>query len=132
LITVPVILTNTTNTSLLTSWRHTLENGVRVCPPLAVAATAVHIVNAYLNRKSSPNGAKYSAVAAVSTIAIVPFTILFMASTNNELFRREKAALGTSIGVEAGSVELVKKWGRLNLTRSLLPAAGALIACFAL
>ena len=58
--------------------------------------------------------------------------MLFMASTNEELFKREQAALGTSTGVELGSLELVKKWGRLNLTRSFLPAVGALVACFAL
>jgi hypothetical protein len=129
---VPVIFSNTTNAAFLTSWRHTLDNGVRVCPPLAVAATVAHLINAYLNRNFSDDRAKYSAIAAVSTIAIVPFTMLFMASTNEALFKREQAALGTSTGIESGSLELVKKWGRLNMTRSFLPAIGAVVACFAL
>ena len=97
-----------------------------------MAATLAHIVNAYINRSSPSASAKYSVAAAVSTIAIVPFTKLFLAPTNQELFKREKAAFSTSAGVEASSVELVKKWGRLNLMRAFLPAAGALLACFAL
>jgi Domain of unknown function (DUF1772) len=108
-----------------------LDYGVRVGPPFALAATIVHVFNAYVNHNSSGT-AKYSAAAAISTIAIVPFTILLLAPTNKELFKREKAARGTSTGVESSSVELVKKWGRLNLTRSFLPAVGALVACFTL
>ena len=132
LITVPAILNNTTNASILNGWRHTFQYGVKVAPPFAVAATIAHIFNAYINRNSTSVRARYSAIAAVSTIAIVPFTMIFMASANSELFNREQAARGTAAGIEPSSVELVKKWGRLNLTRSLLPAAGALFACFAL
>ena len=55
-----------------------------------------------------------------------------MGSTNEELLKREQAARGTAAGIELGSLELVKKWGRLNMTRAFLPAAGALIACFTL
>ncbi|MCJ1248909.1 hypothetical protein MMC30_006130 [Trapelia coarctata] len=132
LITVPALLTNTTNASLLTCWRHTLQNGLKVCPSFAVAATIVHVLNAYINRDSTSGRAKYFAAAAASTIAIVPFTMILMAPTNEELFKREQTALGTATGVELSSLELVKKWGRLNLTRAFLPAAGALVACFAL
>jgi Domain of unknown function (DUF1772) len=120
------------NASLLTCWRHTLQNGVKVCPPFAVAATITHVFNTYINRNSAFDRAKYSAAAAVSTIAIVPFTMIFLAPTNEELFKREQAARGTATGVELSSLELVKKWGRLNLTRAFLPAAGAVVACFAL
>ena len=106
-----------------------------MCPPLAVVAALAHVLGAYINRNaitSVGGGAKYSLTAAVSTIAIVPFTIFLMSSTNDELFRREQAARGTAADVEPSSLELVKQWGRLNLTRAFLPAAGALIACFAL
>jgi hypothetical protein len=58
--------------------------------------------------------------------------MILMAPTNKELFKREKAACGTATGVELSSLELVKKWGRLNLFRAFLPAVGALVACFAL
>jgi hypothetical protein len=103
-----------------------------VCPSFAVVATVTHVLNAYLNRNSIAGSAKYSAAAAASTIAIVPFTIILMAPTNEELFKREKAARGTATGAELSSLELVKKWGRLNLIRAFLPAAGAMVACFAL
>ncbi len=132
LITVPALLTNTTNASLLTCWRQTLQSGVKVCPSFAVAATIAHVLNAYINHNSTSGRAMYSAAAAASTIAIVPFTKIFMGLTNKELFEREKAAFGTATDVELSSLELVKKWGRLNLTRSFLPAAGALVACFTL
>lgn len=71
-------------------------------------------------------------MAAVSTVAIAPFTFIFMASTNNQLFALQDAARGTSSGVENLAVELVKKWGNLNLTRSILPALGAMIGCLVL
>jgi hypothetical protein len=103
-----------------------------VCPPFAVAATVAHVLNAYINRNSTADCAKYFVAAAASTIAIVPFTMIVMAPTNKELFKREKAARGTATGVELGSLELVKKWGRLNLLRAFLPAAGAVVAGFAL
>jgi hypothetical protein len=103
-----------------------------VCPSFAVAAAIAHVLNAYINRNSTSDRAKYSAAAAASTIAIVPFTMILMAPTNEELFKREQAARGTATGVELSSLELVKKWGRLNLARAFLPAAGALIACFTL
>ena len=103
-----------------------------MCPPFALAAAIAHVLNAYINRNSPSDPAKYSAAAAASTIAIVPFTIIFMKTTNEELFKRERAARGTATGVEPSSRELVKKWGRLNLTRAFLPAVGALVACFTL
>jgi hypothetical protein len=108
-----------------------LDYSINVGPLFALAATIMHIINTYISRNSS-RSAKYSAAAAVSTIAIVPFTKLLLAPTNKELFKREKAARGTATGVESSSVELVKKWGCLNLTRFFFPAAGALIACFTL
>jgi hypothetical protein len=103
-----------------------------VCPSFAVAATIAHVLNAYIHRNSTSDCAKYFAAAAASTIAIVPFTIILIAPTNEELFKQEQAARGTATGVELSSLELVKKWGYLNLTRVFLSAAGALVACFAL
>lgn len=83
-------------------------------------------------RSSGLGRAGYSAAAAVSTIAIVPFTLIFMSSTNGELFKREQAARGTAADAQLSSVELVKRWGRLNLTRAFLPAIGAIVASLAL
>lgn len=113
---------------MLVSWKATLDAGVKVCPPLALAATLTHIANAYLYRDT----ARYSAAAAVCTIGIVPFTGAFLKRTNDELFSRERAARGSDRGIEASTRELVRSWGSINLMRALLPAVGALVGCLAL
>lgn len=101
-------------------------------PLLAVAATLVHAVNAFINRAASSGQATYFAMAAASTIAIIPYTLIFLQPTSKELFRREEGARGKTAGVEGSTVELVRKWGRINLVRAFLPAIGAVIAMAAL
>lgn len=60
--------------------------------------------------------------AAGLVVAIVPFTLLLMSSTNTALIHSAKGASTLTVAQES---ELVSKWGLLNLIRSFLPLTGA-------
>lgn len=56
-----------------------------------------------------------------------------MARTNEDLFKREKAAgMEADGGVRVEDVQRVRRWADLNLLRALLPAVGAVVGCFAI
>lgn len=128
---MPAVLAATDNATVLRGWRTILTKGGAVARPLAIAAGALHLANAYVNRDAPRGRWKYYASAAASTIAIIPFTIVFIIPTNRELLRLEGLARGTVAAAEARSLDLVRAWARLNLTRSVLPALGALSAFLA-
>jgi len=67
--------------------------------------------------------------SAVLTVAIVPFTIIFMGKTNARLLGLAKKEELTASETREGGA-LLKKWGFLNGVRSLLPLAGAFLAGF--
>jgi Domain of unknown function (DUF1772) len=93
-------------------------------------------------------------VAAILSLAIYPFTHLMLGSTNSALYakveekRREERREGEGKSrdlpaskrnedggkeKESGEIaELIAKWGRLNVLRSLLPCAAAGCAVMAL
>ena len=60
-------------------------------------------------------------------MAIVPFTIIFMGSTNAKLLSLAKKEELTASENQDGEA-LLKKWVSLNGMRSLLPLAGAVLA----
>lgn len=63
-----------------------------------------------------------SIVAASMTIAIAPFTLVAMGSTNDKLM----TAAGTGSGKEA-TRSLISTWSMLNLVRGMLPLVGGLL-----
>lgn len=63
------------------------------------------------------------------TIGIVPFTLVFMDSTNQALLNVAQGA--SALDFEAVS-ELLLRWKGLNLIRSLFPMAGALLGLYGL
>jgi hypothetical protein len=67
------------------------------------------------------------AVAGATTILMVPFTWIFMAPTNNTLFRLENESKVASVANLAEAQELVIKWSWLHVVRSLFPLAGAIL-----
>jgi hypothetical protein len=89
-------------------------------PKFAGLVGASYAFTAYDTRKRGGIW-KGFAVAAALVVAIVPYTILFMGSTNDAL---HSIAGGTHIVAESEVTNLINKWGWLNLGRSLLPLAG--------
>ncbi|KOC16368.1 aflLa/ hypB/ hypothetical protein [Aspergillus flavus AF70] len=68
-----------------------------------------------------------SAAAGFTTISLVPFTEILMASTNNALARLEtETNRGVVISGER-TEQLVRKWDRFNAVRALFPLAGAVL-----
>lgn len=70
-------------------------------------------------------------LAAALAIGIVPFTIIFMSSTNNKLFG-EAAQRGKGISAyDDGFAVLIERWKTLNFVRSLLPLLGGIVSLVA-
>jgi len=66
-------------------------------------------------------------MAIASTMAMVSFTWLVMAPTNETLFRLEEAT-GSGSMVEPGLVSgLAVRWAWLHVARSLFPLVGAIV-----
>lgn len=128
-IAIPVLLDTTMDAPLLFSqWRRMYHYGHQTMPVLAVGTFLLYAftcVNRCWGRRK-PWGV--FALAAVTTVSIIPFTWICMANTNNELFRLEAASKTQPLvmGVVDGR-ELLKTWSRLHFMRSLLPLSGAVL-----
>jgi noranthrone monooxygenase len=70
--------------------------------------------------------------AAALEVGIIPWTLLFMAKTNNGLFEVVNADSKTSTAQDAkGLISLLNKWSNLNTIRSMFPFAGGILALVA-
>lgn len=95
--------------------------GMTIMPKIAVTVAISYVYAAYdaYNRGGYWKG--YLA-AGGTVVSIVPFTLIFMNSTNAALISSVTRA---SVLSQTQTFELIEKWGLLNLTRSILPLAGA-------
>lgn len=97
-------------------------------PKLAVTVAVSYAYAAYDSHSSGGYWKGFLGAAGL-TVAIIPFTLLFMNSVNTALIH---AAKGTSTLTITQVSELVSKWGLLNLTRSFLPLTAAVMGFIAL
>jgi hypothetical protein len=67
------------------------------------------------------------AVAGAVTVAMLPFTWIFMAPTNNVLFDLEAKSKSAVVTGIAEAQSLLRKWRLLHIARSIFPLAGAVI-----
>lgn len=110
-------------------WRNLFEIGKSQAPPIGATVAASFFYLAWSVRSGTPlfkktpysRSALYS-TAAVLTLSIVPFTILAMSSTNNQLLEKADSTFHSS---DTETVDLIQKWTTLNRVRSFLPLAGA-------
>ncbi|KAK5999908.1 hypothetical protein QM012_004996 [Aureobasidium pullulans] len=144
LISIPAI-TNVKQDSSLSNahavrlWEQNYQRGASQNPPIALGAAASLGFLAWSLRSvhtATLVGVRPSpliAIAAVSTMAIVPFTVAFMRSTNNKLLTLAAKAKKDELSVtETEDVDsLLEKWTSLNRLRGVLPMAGAVAACIA-
>ncbi|CAD0110381.1 unnamed protein product [Aureobasidium uvarum] len=120
-------------------WEQTFQRGGSQNPPIALSGAislgflawslrSLRTVTA-VGLRSSP----LFAIAAVSTMAIVPFTIVFLNPTNNKLLVYAAKAKKDELSVtETEDVDaLLEKWTFLNRVRGFLPLAGAVAASIA-
>lgn len=73
-------------------------------------------------------------MAGLLPAAILPFTVIALRPTNNELTSREQKADAARKGPlkSVGTRELVEKWSRLSAVRCGMALMGALIGCDAM
>ncbi|KAI4721819.1 hypothetical protein E4T48_01909 [Aureobasidium sp. EXF-10727] len=120
-------------------WEQTFRRGASQNPPIALggAISLGFLAWSLRNlRTTTAVGVRHSplfVLAAVSTIAIVPFTLVFMKNTNNKLLEYAARAKKDELSVtETEDVDaLLRRWTLLNSVRGLLPLAGAVAACIA-
>ncbi|KAF7190652.1 Anthrone oxygenase AgnL2 [Pseudocercospora fuligena] len=105
--------------------------GHHICPGTAVL-TFVLYSRAAWKRYSTNRSWTLLAIAGVATVSIVPFTLLFMMSTNEALFDLEKESQSATFAgsLESGN-ELVHRWSRMHLMRSMFPMLGAALGAAA-
>ncbi|GIJ81543.1 hypothetical protein Asppvi_000042 [Aspergillus pseudoviridinutans] len=116
-VVVPVFLDTDTDAShLLRQWVRVYHYGHIYMPALGVATSGLYAYTAIRNRAHRQT---YT-LAALTTIAMVPFTWIFMAPTNNTLFHLDGlATAGTSVA-ELGAVqEILIRWSWLHLFRPI-------------
>ncbi|KAH7133290.1 hypothetical protein B0J13DRAFT_610383 [Dactylonectria estremocensis] len=104
-----------------TVWAEIFARGIALMPKVAVTTAGAFLYAAYDTRRRRGNWLGFVA-GGVLTVAIVPYTLAFMAGTNDLL---HGAAKGVSALGEEEVRKLVGRWGVLNLGRSLLPLTGA-------
>ncbi|KAH0255972.1 DUF1772-domain-containing protein, partial [Aureobasidium melanogenum] len=138
LISIPAVANIKNDSSLSNAhavriWQQNYQRGATQNPPIALGASASlgYLAWSLRNlRTATVVGLRPSAlfaIAAVSTIAIVPFTIVLMRPTNNELLGLAARAQKDETSVaETKDVEgLLERWTALNRVRGVLPMVGA-------
>ncbi|KAJ5745384.1 DUF1772-domain-containing protein [Penicillium odoratum] len=119
---------------LAKQWKALFENGKAKNPPIAAAVASSLVYLAWTVRQGSPlhktavnsRSGLYLA-AAMLTVSIVPYTIIFMSRTNNALLEKADSTSDSDKDVP----ELVKRWNTLNMGRSIFPLGGAVFAVVA-
>ncbi|KAL7783875.1 hypothetical protein V8C37DRAFT_26476 [Trichoderma ceciliae] len=128
---VPVILDTNPEDGVhtLRQWVRMYHYGHIYLPALSIATTGLYVFEALTKRAQGRYQWVRYALAAVSTLIMIPFTWVFMTPTNNTLFRLEtEAASGSGSaadGLGAMVHDLVIWWAFLHATRSLAPLFGA-------
>ncbi|KUJ13603.1 DUF1772-domain-containing protein [Mollisia scopiformis] len=127
LMTIRVFLdTDTQASHLLQQWVRLYHYGHQVMPSLAIATCGLYSYITISKRASHRPWLIY-ALAAVTTVSVVPFTWIVMAPTNNSLFQldAENQVAGATMTSLEHVQELVTRWGWLHGIRSSFPIVGA-------
>ncbi|KAJ5559910.1 DUF1772-domain-containing protein [Penicillium frequentans] len=116
---------------LAKQWKVLYETGKKKAPPIAVAVASSLTYLAWSVRQGGPlyKTTVYSRsglylAAAVLTVGIVPYTLIFMMGTNNALMKKAESTSDADKEVP----DLIERWNTLNLGRSIFPLAGAICA----
>lgn len=123
IIAIPVLLdTSTSSNQLLDQFVSLYNYGHKIMPALSIGTSAMYI---FVASKKQTAGLPWSinALAAATTIAMVPFTLIFMVPTNNALFALHASSEASFDEVRGISV----RWQWLHIARSLFPLAGAVV-----
>lgn len=115
---------------LARQWEAIFNLGKRLMPGTALVTLACYGYLAY-DRSSRGLEWRTSVAAGVATVAIVPFTIIFMRPTNNSLLSIAGGTAASSSSYQ-DVTNLVLRWRGLNLLRALLPLGGSVLGVWGL
>lgn len=116
--------------------------GIRSVPPLAVTSTAIWLTLAYQARNAGlSSGNKIGeagkvgryVAAGLLCIAMVPYTPIFLGSTNTELMKMGAEAANSASEAVLKNLQgqtahqLVDQWGMLNLPRAAFLFVGGVL-----
>lgn len=140
-IAIPVLLETTTNSpQLFYQWTRIYRYGHQVLPGMAIGTFLLYSFECFQRRRAQkPKPWRLLALAALVTISIIPFTLLIMKPTNDELFRLESVTRmvqpGEQLVVKVMAINqakgLVVKWAFMHAIRSTFPFIGAVIGAVA-
>lgn len=128
---IPGLLSTTSSvpTQLLAQqWAGIYNRGKLLGPQAAVLSLLGYGYLMYDRSRQRRGWGVYLGAMAL-TIGIVPYTLIFMDRTNQALLGVAEGA--NVLGAEAVR-ELLVRWKGLNLVRSLLPLAGAVLGLYGL
>jgi len=127
LLTIPVLLETTHQTSqILSQWSHVFYSGHRKGPYISISTGLLYGYAAW-SKHDAGESWRVFAVAGATTVAMVPYTWIFMMSTNNALFRAEARSKGGDSVSWVEAERLVQTWNKLNAVRALFPLTGAIL-----
>ncbi|KAK1595885.1 uncharacterized protein LY79DRAFT_588449 [Colletotrichum navitas] len=119
---VPTILQGSSEPAhALRLWRHIFLNGASTGPKVALVTFLSLAYTAYDHHNRGAVWKPY-ATAAVLSLAIMPFTLVVMSSTNNALMAGAQGVETLSL---SETTELLTRWRTLNLVRSFISLASA-------
>jgi hypothetical protein len=127
---------------LARQWKYIFDTGKVQNPSVAAVASSSFAYLAWSVRKGTAlsllvpkNSVLIYSTAALLTIGMVPYTIIFMLPTNDRLTEKAKQHV-TSKGAVATDdkevIELLKKWSFLSGIRGLLPLMGGVVSLAAI
>nr|KMM70085.1 hypothetical protein CPAG_06398 [Coccidioides posadasii RMSCC 3488] len=137
---------------IASQWYHAYGIGKSIVPLASLITASVYSYLSYhfrqgtLTRQGNVVAANYYLLAALFTIAPVPFTLLIMKPTNNKLIAKAKSAETEGLVAqkekdvqgelrasrdEAEVQSWLKTWSRLNVVRGLFPLVGTICAAMA-
>lgn len=119
---MPVLLDTSSPSSLLQQWKSIYLRGRAQGPAIATVSGLLYACTAYARSQAGEDG-RLQGAAGLATVAVAPYTLVFMNRVNQTLMRA--AAADPTKGAKDKEVrDLVVRWTRLNLMRGLLPLLG--------
>ncbi len=128
LMTVPLLLdTNHQSSVLLQQWVCLYNYGHRLLPAISITTLLIYCYISFDKWTDGRPWMRY-ACAGISTVGIIPFTLIVMQSTNNLLFRLEHENTNNLTKTSLDDAQKhVKSWTRMHTARSLFPLTGAIV-----
>ncbi|KAI8623045.1 hypothetical protein F5Y19DRAFT_460081 [Xylariaceae sp. FL1651] len=129
---VPVLLDATnphSSATILSHWCKLYDRGSRLYPSISVTVCSLYLYAMLRSNNISSRSSRgfYFLVAAVTTLTMIPYTLLVMMPTNNMLFQARNFTFSGAETPWEEVRELVIHWQQLHFLRSLFPLAGSVI-----